>query len=239
MVLSIRRRAFVLIAALFCGSCAPALMKLPVGPGTAATDASEALREATSACRDISTITAEISVSGSVGGRGLRARLLAGLAAPASARLEALAPFGQPVFVFVARNDEATLLLPRDRRVLEHGRADEVLDAVAGVPIDATDLRIALTGCAAEPRAQEARQLGDDWRIVPDAGGDVYLHRAARTATWRIVAALHRETGARNRGAPNIGGFQQGPASRRPARTVRLTSLDGKRFDLATRAVAG
>jgi hypothetical protein len=171
-------------------------------------------------------------VSGSVGGRGLRARLLAGLAAPASARLEALAPFGQPVFVFVARNNEATLLLPRDRRVLEHGRADEVLDAVAGVPIDATDLRIALTGCATESRAQDARQLGDDWRVVPDAGGDVYLHRAAAPAsTWRIVAALHRGPGAQSWRA-EYGGFSQGPPAGGLPGTVRLTSLDGKRFDL-------
>ena len=67
----------------------------------------------------------------------MRGRLLAGLAAPASARLEAVAPFGPPVFIFVARDDEATLLLPRDRRVLEHGRPTAVLDAVAGVPMSA------------------------------------------------------------------------------------------------------
>jgi hypothetical protein len=205
-------------------------MKLPAGPGTPATDATGALREATDACRDISTITAEISVSGSVGGRRLRARLLAGLAAPSSARLEALGPLG-PVFIFAARNDEATLLLPRDRRVLEHGRSDEVLDAVAGVPIDAVDLRIALTGCAAEPRVQEAEQLGEDWRIVPDRSGAVYLHRDARTAPWRIVAVRHGGSGA-SAWRAEYSDFRQGRlASGLPA-TVRLTSLDGNRFDL-------
>jgi hypothetical protein len=216
---------------MICGSCASPLMKLPVGPGTAAVDASDALSEATRACRDISTIKAEISVTGSVGGRGLRARLLAGLAAPSSARLEALAPFGQPVFVLVARDNETTLLLPRDRRVLEHGRADEALDAVAGVPIDAKDLRIALTGCTAAPRAQEARQLGDDWRIVPDASGDVYLHRDARGAPWRIVAAQHSGAGGQSWRA-EYRDFQQGSPADGLPKTVRLTSLDAKRFDL-------
>jgi hypothetical protein len=206
-------------------------MKLPVGPGTAAVDGSDALREATDACRDISTITAEIAVSGSVAGRGLRARLLAGLAAPSSARLEAVAPFGQPIFFFVARDGEATLLLPRDRRVLEHGRADDVLDAVAGVPMDATDLRIALTGCATEPRANESRQVGDDWRIVPDRSGDVYLHRDDHAARWRIVAAEHRGAGARSWRA-EYRDFQQGPPATGLPKTVRLSSLDGKRFDL-------
>jgi len=90
-----------------------------------------------------------------------------------------------------------------------------------------------LTGCTTEPRAAEARQLGDDWRVVPDAGGDVYLHRAARASAWRIVAALHRGAGAQSWRA-EYGGFQQdSPAGGGGLpKTVRLTSLDGRRFDL-------
>jgi len=225
------KRVWALAAALSCGSCAAPLMKLPPGPGTTSVDASEALREATNACRDISTITAEISVNGSVGGRSLRARLHAGLTAPSSARLEAVAPFGQPVFILVTRNDETTLLLPRDRRVLEHGRAAEVLDAVAGVPIDATDLRLALTGCPAQARAQDAKQLDEDWRIMPDGDGSLYLHRDARTAPWRLVAAEHRPAGAPAWRA-EYRDFQQGPPAAGLPKSVRLTSLDGKRFDL-------
>ena len=112
-------------------------MKLPSGPGAPAPDAADALAQATSACRGIRTLTAEIAVSGS--GRrpaDSAAGCSAGLAAPASARLEAVAPFGPPLFIFVATDDDATLLLPRDDRVLEHGRPDEVLEAVAGVPLE-------------------------------------------------------------------------------------------------------
>ena len=206
-------------------------MKLPVSGGVRAADAAEALREASRACQAVSSITAEIAVSGSVGGHRLRARLLAGLAAPASARLEAVAPFGQPLFIFVARDNDATLLLPRDRRVVEHGRPDAVLEAVAGVPLDAADLRIALTGCAVAPRAGEATQIGEEWRVMPDGSSDVYLHREARTAPWRIVAAVRRGSGTTSWRVEYRDFHTRGPIAGLPA-AVRLTSLDRQQFDL-------
>jgi len=116
-------------------------MKLP-SPGAPAPDAHEAAAEAMTACRGVQTMSAEIGASGSVGGNGLRGRLLVGVAAPASARIEAVAPFGQPIFIFVARgpgNDAATLLLPRDNRVLEHAAPGAVLRAITGMSLDAAD----------------------------------------------------------------------------------------------------
>jgi hypothetical protein len=222
--------AVVVTAALCCASCAP-LMKLPSGTGTPISDGAAALSEATTACRAVSTITAEIAVSGSVGGRGVRARLLAGLAAPALARLEALAPFGQPLFFFVARDGDATLLLPRDDRVLEHGRPEAVLEAVAAVPLDAEGLRVVLTGCAVAPDAVHARQLGDDWRVVPDGERDLYLHRDSHVAGWRIVAAVHRESSTPAWRA-EYGEFNTAVPPNGLPRTVRLASVGSNRFDL-------
>ena len=219
-------RAALVLAALLAASCGAPLMKLPAGPGAPAPDAADALREATIACRAVSTITAEIAVSGSIGGHRFRGRLLVGLASPASARLEAVAPFGQPLFLFVARDGDTTLLLPRDNRVLEHGRGDAVLEAVAGVPLDALDLRVAVTGCTSAPDSTEARRLGDDWLAVPDGPTDVYLHRDPHTAPWRLVAAVHRDAGHANWRA-EYRDFQNGLP-----RTVRLASLDSARFDL-------
>ena len=220
----VERRAFVL-AALLSVSCGATLMKLPAGPGAPAPDALDLVSEATIACRAVSTITAEIAVSGSVGGRRVRGRLLAGLAPPASARLEAVAPFGQPLFFFASRDGDATLFLPRDNRVLEHGASAEVLEAVAGVRIDASDLRAALTGCASAPDSSSARRLGDQWRVVSDGPSDIYLHRDSR-ASWRLVATLHRAVGHPPWRA-EYRDFQNGLP-----RTVRLTSLDAGRFDL-------
>ena len=167
-------------------------MKLPAGPGAPATDVAEALTQATAACRGIRTLTAEVAASGKVEGQRFRVRLSAGVAAPGSARLEAVAPFGPPIFILVADNDDATtLLLPRDARVLRHHGSAEVLDAVAGVPMSAADLRLVLIGCAPELLRPEGRALGGDWRVITEGGGDaLYLHRAGGEQPWQLVAAL-------------------------------------------------
>jgi len=215
--------------ALICASCAPPLMKLPSGVGTPAPNP-DAFIQATAACRATSTITAEIGLAGSVAGRRLRAPLLAGLAAPDSARLEAIAPFGQPLFIFVARNGEATLLLPRDDRVLEGGRPEAVLEALAAVPLDASGLRETLTGCASSLDSGTARELGADWRVVADTGRDVYLHRESPGGPWRLVAAVHRQPG-RPIWRAEYRDFQNGPSKSLP-RSVRLKTINTGRFDL-------
>ena len=190
-------RALVAVTALcclLCVSCAAPLMKLPAGAGVPASDAADALAQATAACRAIRTLTAEIAISGSAGGGRVRGRLLAGVAAPASVRLEAVAPFGPPVFIFVATNDDATLLLPRDDRALQHGRPDAVLDAVAGVPLTAEDLHQTLTGCAPALSQPQGRSLGPDWRVLMSSAEQMtptlYLHREAGAQSWRLVALV-------------------------------------------------
>lgn len=203
-------------------------MKLPSGPGAPATDARDALDGATSACRNVSTITAEIGASGSVAGQRFRARLSAGLAAPASARLEAAAPFGAPMFIFVATGDDATLLLPHDGRVLEHGRPDAVLEAIAGLPLDAGDLRTALTGCPASPDVAEAKRLDADWRMVPDGPNQVYLQRVPQSpvpGSWRVVAIVFHAP--QNDWRAEYREFENGLP-----RAVRFISNRSDRFDL-------
>ncbi len=181
------------LLALAVTSCGAPLMKLPAGPGGPAADAADAFAQATSVCRGIRTLTAEVATSGKVGGQRFRVRLSAGVEAPASARLEAVAPFGAPFFIFVATNDDATLFLPRDERVLEHGRPADVLDAVAGVPLSAGDLHAVLTGCAPAVSQPEGRTLGADWRLITDAAGDaIYLRREGAAQSWQLAAIVRR-----------------------------------------------
>src|SRR5689334_7268489 len=162
------------------GSCAAPLLKLPAGPGALAADAAEVFAQATAACRMIRTLTAEIGISGSAGGRRVRGRLSAGVSAPASVRLEFVAPFGPPLFTFVATGTDATLVLPRDERVLEHGNPPVVLNAVAGVPLEAADLFAILTGCVPAGSSSDGRELGSDWRVIHVSTGtvtyEVYSH---------------------------------------------------------------
>jgi outer membrane lipoprotein-sorting protein len=241
-------RALVAALALASVSCAGPLVKLPSGPGTPAPDAADALAEATSACRAVSTFSAEAAVSGSVGGRRLRGNLFVGVAPPASARIEAVAPAGQPIFIFVATGNDATLFLPRDGRVLRNGRPAAVLEAVAGAPLDAVELRETLTGCVLSASGAQGRQLGPDWRLVSVGQTDVYLRRNAAAARWQIAAAIHHPSTLRHaQGRPEQGRGTTGSGQVSGAgewrveyadldagvpRSIRLASADGKRFDL-------
>jgi len=202
-------------------------MKLPAGPGAPAPDAADALKQATASCVGIRTLTAEVAASGKVSGQRVRVRLSVGVDAPASARLEAVAPFGPPIFILVATNDDATLLLPREDRVLQHGRPADVLDAVAGVPLSAADLHAVLTGCAPAMTQSEGRALGDDWRLMNGAAGDaLYLHRSGAAQPWQLVSVVRRAWRVDYREALN--GLP---------RTMRITSVArdggaGSSFDL-------
>ncbi len=215
------------LAALAASSCGTPLMRLPAGPGAPASDTEEAFAEATSACRAVSSMTADASVSGSAGGRRLRARLSLGVESPASARLEAIGPFARPLFVLAARGDAATLLLNEDNRILDGARPQAVLEALTGVPLDAAGLRDALTGCvsgAAPPR--EGRQVGDDWRVVQDGSHSIYLNRNPRTAPWRLAAVVHRPSDSPEWRA-EYRDFVDGLP-----RTIRFVSSDPDRFNL-------
>jgi hypothetical protein len=180
-------------------SCGAPLMKLPSGPGAPAPDAADALAQATAVCRAVRTLTAEVAASGKASGSRFRGRLSVGVAAPASARIEAVAPVGPPVFIFVATGDDATLLLPREDRILEHGRPDELLGAVTGVPLNAADLHATLSGCAPQLAQPQGRERGSNWRVVTGTGGgdELYLHRDGASDPWRLVAVIRHPSNAR------------------------------------------
>jgi hypothetical protein len=214
-----------LVAALVTASCGAPLMKLPAGPAVPALDAAEALTQATRVCRGVSTITAVVAVRGAVNGRRMRARLLAGLATPASVRLEAPAPFGQPVFIFVAGAHDATLLLPRDGRVLEHGPPDAVLEALTGMSLSPSDLRTTLTGCADISDARDGRQLGEQWRVI-QGPIEAYLRRERPAEPWRLVAVVHRNSTSSEWRAEFRDFHNDLP------HTIRLISTDRRRFDV-------
>ena len=134
------------------------------------------------------SITAEIAVAGSLQGRKVRGRLIAGFAQPASARIEAAAPFGSPLFIFVASGGDGTVLLPRDNRFVEKAQPSTLLDAVAGVPFAPADLMAIVTGCATpDRRVIEASAPDPAWRRVQVADARaLFLHREG--SMWQLVA---------------------------------------------------
>ena len=186
-------RSLHLWAAILClpllSSCAPKLTTFPTGTGAPFPDAADAYTTATADCRGVKTLSAEIALSGRAGREKMRGRILAGFAAPAQIRLEAPAPFGRPVFVLVARGDNATLVLYRDGRVLRGAPPAAIVEAIAGVALDPDELRAAVAGCGfGATEASSGRLFPGEWAAIDGNGFTGWLRRL--DGAWRLVAAV-------------------------------------------------
>lgn len=180
--------AVALSLAVMAGGCAPRPLRLPAGPGVPVPDAGVMLDEAAAGCRGVRTLQAELAISGRAGSGRLRGRVIAGFERPSAMRLEAVAPFGPPAFILVSRNGSATLLMPRDRRILAEAPPASVIEALTGVSVAPDDLMATLAGCVtSDQRPLSARTYADGWAAVDVADGTtIFLRRQARG--WRIVA---------------------------------------------------
>jgi hypothetical protein len=192
------RRCAVLAALLLGGvtACAPHNVSLPTGEGNPFPDYAQAWQEGTSRCRDVRSLSAELTISGRAGRQRLRGHAIAGLAAPDRIRLEAAAPFGPPVFILVADGTTTTLLLPRDNRVLRGESSAAILDALVGLELGPSDLLAILSGCVA-PGAQATggRLFPSGWaRLDLSGGATAYLQRD-RQASWLIRAGVRQGLG--------------------------------------------
>ncbi|MFB3854984.1 MAG: hypothetical protein ACE148_14325 [Vicinamibacterales bacterium] len=169
-------------------SCSRARLELPSGPATAFEAYASAFSQASEFCRSVRALTVDLSISGRAGGERLRGTVIAGLQEPGSLRLEGVSPFGAPAFVLVASGGNATLLLPRDGRVLTGVAPEDVLEAIAGIPLDPDDLRAMLSGCVvADPQPASGRLYENGWARV-DLGRDSAAYLRRETSGWRIAA---------------------------------------------------
>ncbi len=179
---------FLLVLGAPLTACAPRAIDLPSGAGAPFPEFRAAFEEATDSCRGVRTWTAEIGLAGRAGRMKIRGRAFVGLARPGALRLEGLAPFGQPVFVLVASESESTLVLPRDRRVLRHGAAAAIVEALVGVAIGPDELRHVVTGCVAAGDATGGRAYARGWHAVDLQGSTTAFLRHAG-GRWRVEAA--------------------------------------------------
>lgn len=182
---ALRRLAW---AALFLSSsCAPKAPVLPTGAGLPFPEFAAAYAEATQECAGTRTMTAAIGLSGRAGRTKLRGRIDAGFGAPADLRLEGVHPFGKPVFILVARGDQATLVLPRDNRVLRNPRPAAIVEALAGVSLGPAEMRWAMAGCGFGPMTPtDGRSYPNDWVAIVAPDATTYLRRIE--GRWRIAA---------------------------------------------------
>jgi hypothetical protein len=179
----------LLVAVAAVSACTPKVASLPSGSGAPFPEAANAYARATERCRGVRTFSAELALSGRVSGHKLRGRILAGLAEPSQLRLEAPAPFGRPVFILVARGQEATLVLSRDRRVLRGVAPDAIIEALTGVAIGPDDLRAAIAGCGLGDAATTTAGVSypGDWVAIDSGAARSWLRRVS--GAWRLVAS--------------------------------------------------
>jgi len=169
-------------------ACAPARPVLPSGTGAPLPGFEAVYAEAVQECRSARTVLAELGLSGRAGDTKLRGRINAGLAAPSDIRLEAVA-FGNAVFILAARGGQATLLLPRENRVVRNEPPEAIVEALTGVALTPAELLAAVAGCglgAGTP--SNGRTFNDEWAAVDVGEGVTYLRRVE--GRWRVGGAV-------------------------------------------------
>ena len=150
----------------------------------------------------------------------VRGRVLAGLEAGGHVRLEAPAPFGAPFFILAGRAEQATLILPRERRVLTNTPVAAVLERLTGLSLGADDLRLIVSGCLVDRATpSDGRQWPGGWQAVTIGPERVAYMRpvqgrptlvAADYGPWRVAYSQH------------AGGFP---------RVIRVRSAEAPRAD--------
>ncbi|MDP3717331.1 MAG: hypothetical protein Q8T13_06140 [Acidobacteriota bacterium] len=161
-------RLFAALAtALALTACAARLPTRPAGSPGPDPAALDAFTTATAACRGFRSMTGELSLSGRAAGERIRGRVIAGLESGGSVRLEGVAPFGPPVFILAGTAERATLLLPREHRVLPDTAVSAVLERLTGLALSADDLRLMVSGCLADNATPtEGKQWPGGWQAV-------------------------------------------------------------------------
>jgi hypothetical protein len=183
-------RLFILCSLLFVlSACSTRLPPRPTGVPVPDPTAVDAFTAATAACQGFRSIEGELSLSGRAGGERVRGRILTGLESGGLIRLEAVAPFGAPFFILAGRNERATLVLPRERRVLKDTGVRDVLERITGLALGADDLRLILSGCLVDNAAPaDGRQWGGQWKAVT-IGPERVAYLRLQNGQWILSAA--------------------------------------------------
>ncbi|MEP6915795.1 MAG: hypothetical protein ABJC89_09110 [Acidobacteriota bacterium] len=178
----------LLLGAMACGA---ARVALPTGVGVPFPEFSQAYASATEGCRDVTTLSASLSVSGRAGTTKIPSvRIDAGFAGPDQIRLEGyprIAFGGKPIFVLVSRGREATLVLTRDGRVLRGAPPAAIIEALAGIALEPAELRALIGGCGLGPvQPASGQSYPKGWLALDADGTTAFLHEL--DGRWRIAA---------------------------------------------------
>ncbi len=218
-------------------ACAPAVRVALPDPGQAVVDpaAHAVIARLASACTAIRTVTTNIGVSGRVGRQRVRGTLQVGIARPGQLRIDAVAPFGAPVFTLAADGRSTTLVMPREHAFITGVSVEQLLDALVQLPLSADDLAALTLACPSGALDDaQSRRHGDGTVSAADATGIVAFARTSprervtgllfppNTARQRQVAAVYQEPAGSARRVIEVA---VGPSSA-PLAQLRLTLSD-------------
>jgi hypothetical protein len=186
---------------LLISACAARTPPRPAGTPVPDPTAADAFASATASCKGFRSIEGELALSGRAFDERVRGRVLTGLEAGGHVRLEAPAPFGAPFFILAGRAETATLLLPRERRVLRATSVAAVLERLTGLSLGADDLRLIVSGCLVDRAVpSDGRQWPGGWQAVTIGPERVAYLRpvqgrptlvAADYGPWRVDYSQH------------------------------------------------
>ena len=214
---------------IFLSACAARTPPRPAGAPLSDSSAVTAFEQATALCRGFRSIEGELALSGRAGGERVRGRVLTGLEAGGAVRLEGVAPFGAPFFILAGRAERATLVLPRERRVLRDTPVAAVLERLTGLALGADDLRLIVSGCLVDQAkpGDGRRWPGSDWQAVTLAPERVAYIRMQQ-GTPVVVAAdygpWHVDYSGHQGGYPRVVRVRSARASTDPAAIVDITA---------------
>jgi hypothetical protein len=144
--------AALLATAVLAPGCAARGFVPPTAPGEVDTALADAYGASMARCQGLTSMTAEVGLSGRVDGRKVRGRLQVGLTREGGVRIEAVAPFGAPLFTIAGKPGGGVLWLPRSRETVRATPA-EILDSLTGVSLTPSGLFEILTACPGESDA--------------------------------------------------------------------------------------
>lgn len=207
-------RAAPLALVVIATACGARAFVPPAEPGTPAPEAVAAWTSATAACRGVQAYSASLHVSGQVESTHRSATIGAAFNTRNQVYMEMDVAFGPPGFRLAGTDAAATLLLPRDKRVLT-APAGDIVEALVGVKLPPKALMAIVSGCVNDAAsASDGEQFGA-LRAVTAGGDRVFLSNAS--GAWRVAA------GQTSGWLVDYPSYSGGWPSR-----IRLTSLAGR-----------
>jgi hypothetical protein len=172
------------VLVLFLPGCAAHRFVPPAGTGDPAPEAASAWAEATTACRQVTSLTVAMRISGRVDGDRIRSLALdAALTTADEIRLRGVA-LGRTVFLLAGRARRATM-------VIEDGAvtapAEDIVEALAGVRLAPRALLAVVSGCvsATGTEIRGARRHGEVLAVDLD-GARAFVR--SRRGRWEVIA---------------------------------------------------